>query len=280
MDPTRTGPIRSKFVADLKRRLAKLKSEIKDFMVEKDALALKKKKLGISLLVGEREFEFRTDAGKLVAFNEWLKQAIEASIFSVPPGTPADRPWMAEYIESSYRRGQINAFIESRKQDLLQDGLGELEQFLRSSFGQPERMSKVLLLATRTLEELRGVTAQMAADMNRILSQGMIDGSSALQIASEMVERIDGTSLSRALTIARTELIHAHSEGQLDSYEQLGIEELGLKVEWSTAGDDRVCPICSERSGEVLSIDEARGIIPIHPNCRCAWVPAVMDLKA
>ena len=42
-----------------------------------------------------------------------------------------------------------------------------------------------------------------------------------------------------------------------------------------TAGDDRVCDICDGISENgPYSINEARGLIPAHPNCRCVFVAA------
>lgn len=68
--------------------------------------------------------------------------------------------------------------------------------------------------------------------------------------------------------------IAAHAEGQLLALEEMGVEEVGVAIEWSTAGDDRVCPLCSEMEGVVLKLEEAHGKIPLHPQCRCAWLPA------
>lgn len=277
-DPTRTSLIRRRFQAEMMKRIKKLIAALRDFLVEKDALALKEKKLGIAMLAREREFEFRTDAEKLEAFNNWLKQQIEADVLSVSPGTPPGSPWMAEFIESAFKKGQLNAFLSSKQAQLLQDegvGIQTQENFLRSAFGQSETMSKVKLLATRSFEDLKGVTSTMASQMNQILAQGLIDGSGPAEIAREMVERIGSLTQTRALTIARTETIAAHAEGQLDAFGQLGVDELGVKAEWVTAGDDRVCPDCSEQEGKIFTVEEARGLIPLHPNCRCTWVPAL-----
>ena len=42
-----------------------------------------------------------------------------------------------------------------------------------------------------------------------------------------------------------------------------------------TAGDDRVCPTCEDIAEQgPYSIDEARGLIPAHPRCRCAFEAA------
>jgi hypothetical protein len=51
------------------------------------------------------------------------------------------------------------------------------------------------------------------------------------------------------------------------------LERLG-EVEVKTAGDIYVCPICQRiaKNGP-YKIDTARGLIPAHPHCRCAFVP-------
>jgi SPP1 gp7 family putative phage head morphogenesis protein len=263
--------LRRAFMADMKRRFAKLRREVVKFFMETDALGMKERKPLVFMAQPQpREHQFLTDAAKLTAFNNWLKQQIEIGVFSVAPGTPLGQPWTATYIESAYKRGQINAFMASRAGSLAeQAGIGEqsLEVFLRTAFGQPEMMSKVQLLATRAFEQLKGVTASMAADMNRILAQGMIDGRGVLPIAREMARTIDGLTFKRALMIARSELISAHAEGQLDSFVRLGVEELGLRAELSTVGDDRVCDICAPLDGKIYTIEEARGVIPLHVNC-------------
>lgn len=69
--------------------------------------------------------------------------------------------------------------------------------------------------------------------------------------------------------------IHAHAEGQLDGFEDLGIEEVGADVEFSTSDDDIVCPICEKLKEAVYTIDAARGVIPVHPRCRCSWLPVI-----
>ncbi len=226
----------------------------------------------------EREFQFRADAGKLQAFNDWLRQQMEATVLSRPAGLGGTGPWTAPYIESAYKKGIINAYLASKEGLLMTDlGIGEQtqEQFLRSAFTQGEAVGKVQLLATRAFEDLKGVTSAMSSQMNRILAQGMIDGTGPAVLAKEMSDTIDNLTDRRALLIARTETISAHAEGQLDSFEKLGVEELGVKAEFSTAADDRVCPECEELEGEVFDIDEARGIIPVHVSCRCSWIPFV-----
>jgi len=76
------------------------------------------------------------------------------------------------------------------------------------------------------------------------------------------------------MAVARTEIIRTHAEGQLDAFERLGVTEVGVMAEWITADDERVCPLCKSLDGVVLKVKEARGLLPRHTNCRCAWTPA------
>jgi SPP1 gp7 family putative phage head morphogenesis protein len=268
--------VQRRFAGDIKSRFKKLKVAVRGFLDTEDELGLKDRG---SFVTAAREFQFRTDAGKLQAFSDWFAQQVQAKVFSVPPGTPPGTPWTAKYVESAYKTGLTNSFFAARR-DAVEGALTQSqEQFLRSSFNQPEALSKIQLLATRAFEELKGISANMSSEMSRILAQGMVDGTGAEDIAREMSERIDSLTRSRALLVARTEIINAHAEGQLDAFQELGIEELGVMAEWSTAGDDRVCPICAEFEGKVFTVEEARGMIPAHPNCRCAWIPFVGEPK-
>lgn len=296
VDPTRTGLIRGRFVAELVTRFRRLKEAVIDFLVTQDALALEpansfttvRKLLGLAA-PQRRQYAFQTDIQKLDTFNEYFRQKVEEEIlrsvpgtFLPPQGSLASGPWMTRFIELAYKRGMAAAVASAQASGQPVKGIfGQqlsFEEFVQQTF-DPLKSSKVQMLATRSFESLKGVTGDMAGRMNRILAQGMMDGTSVRKIAKQMTEEIDGLTRSRAMTIARTEIIHAHAEGQLDSFEELGIEELNMKVEWTTAGDDHVCPLCAKQAGKTFTIAKARGLIPLHPNCRCAWTAVEVKKK-
>lgn len=280
-DPTRTLAIQRRWIADNQRRAKALIQALVQWLVTDDALGLKNaKKTPLDRILNvEREFQFLSDPGKLEAFNAWFKQQVEADILSPAAGAIAGQPWTTDYIESSYKRGVTNAFAASRDASGGARFDAGQQAFIQEAFNQPETLSKIQLLAQRSFENLKGVTATMSSQMNQILAQGIADGRGPRELAKEMSEKIASLTRSRANTIARTEIIHAHAEGQLDSYERLGIDELGLFAEWSTAGDDRVCPDCFAREGQVFTVEEARNLIPLHPNCRCTWIPSLKGPK-
>jgi len=209
------------------------------------------------------------------SFRQWLTSQVNANILQ--PTDQVSKPWYSKYIESAYRKGIIRGWTQAK------DLSGAEKQFIESSFNAPVRTSKLQLLFTRAYEDLRGFTEKMSSDTSRILADGMASGKGTREIAKSLTDKIN-IEKPRARTIARTEMIHAHAEGQLDSYKEAGIKGVKLLAEWITAaGVDAtvaemkaagVCPRCQEMSGVILTVDEARGLIPLHPNCRCAWLPS------
>lgn len=89
-----------------------------------------------------------------------------------------------------------------------------------------------------------------------------------------------GALTQRALTIERTSLIAVFNIAAEHTYRQALDELPDLKVEWVTAKDKRVDPICVALNGVRKRPGEAfpGGYMapPAHPRCRCrvvAWLP-------
>ncbi len=238
---------------------------------------------GVNLTTNAPEdWRFHTDPAKVKAFQEWLRSQIQANLTG-----RTDRELWQAYIEAGFRKGAGRAFSDvNQARDNSEKELdfyaGTKDQFLRSSFRRPETVEKVQLLAGRTFDELENVTADMSNKISRALTDGLVEGKNPRDIADDMVDAVD-IGYKRAEVISRTELTRAHSEGQLTAFEQMGVTELGVAVEWTTSKLDRVdkrgnivspCEACAPMDGAVFKLDEARGMIPAHPNCLCCWTPA------
>lgn len=272
IDPSRTVLLRRKFSADMKRRFERLKKEVRDLFIKQDVLGVKRNRTLISNF-DPQAFQFATNPAKVAMFRKWLKKMVDDGVLTVIGGTKG-KPWTATYIESAYRKGLVRSYTETHKKELggVKFFGGMKEQFLRDAFAAPVLLSQVELLATRAFNLLNGVTDQMSNQMSKILAEGLAHGYHPTKIAKLMTDSISDLTRKRALLIARTEIINAHAEGQLDGFEMMGIKEVVAEVEIHTAGDELVCPICRELEGKKFTIDEARGIIPLHPSCRCAWL--------
>lgn len=286
MDPTKTATLRRLFISDLRRRFKALKARIIKLVVGEDAFGLVERKplnnqQTTNAIVAGR-WQFDTNPQKVDEFRKWLESQVQAGLLQpVDAKNPkAKELYWQRYIEDGYRKGIGRAYDDFSKKatgkepDTLSDFYnGSRDEFMRTSFGQPETIEKVQLLTSRTFTDLKGITDQMATVMSRTLADGLVSGANPRDIADDLTDSLD-LSYQRAETIARTEIIRAHAEGQLDALQDMGVEQVGVMVEWSTAGDDRVCELCEELEGVVLEIAEAHNLIPRHPNCRCSFIPA------
>lgn len=208
-------------------------------------------------------FTFPSSAAKLDSFRRWLRREIGAT------GLSDEELWQ-KYAALGFKKGAARSHQEVRRKQgkLTADGH---EEFMQSAMSHPVSVDRVKVLASRSYDEMDGVTSKMAAEMTRTLADGLTQGKSPRQIAVDLRNRV-GVAKGRALTIARTEVARAHAEGQLTGFEHLGVSHVGAAVEWLTGGDP--CPECASMAGSEFSLEDAHGMLPLHPNCVCAWTPA------
>lgn len=217
---------------------------------------------------------YQTSMQKLAAFRLWLQDQMKSVITS-------EDEWWQTYVDEGYRKGAKRAYDDVTKtlpdldKPIGQWYKGTKSDFLSGSFGRVVPIEKVKMLGSRVFSDLDGITDYMETLIVRALTDGLSQGQHPKEIASTMSKTV-GMGLQRAKTISQTEIIRAHAEGQLDSLERLGVDQVGVTVEWSTAEDNHVCKLCKPLEGIVLTIKEARGMIPRHPRCRCSYKPAGM----
>jgi hypothetical protein len=162
---------------------------------------------------------------------------------------------------------------------------GRLAEFMRQSFGGPTPLERVRALATRTFNDLEGVTDSMSVSISRLLLDAMATGTNPREVGMQLNRIVEGHK-GRGTAIARTEMVRAFNEGALDGLENLGATKIGVMVEWSTSGMGLTklgnlspCPKCKELQGVVLTVEEARGLLPRHPNCLCSLIPSNVGEK-
>jgi hypothetical protein len=281
-DPTRTATLRRVFGSSLSRRMKFLKKQIRELLVEEDALGLTQTTFNPSF--NSRKFwayntrwQFLTDQKKIEEFRKWIIETSKITLFGTNT-KDLERVFWNQYIEQAYLKGVSKSFADVRKPLLAstqQEVLfleGSKQEFLRQLSISGVTVDKLKFLTSRVFTELEGVNGAIAQQLTRKLADGLVQGLTPIQISSEMNKSIDGISRTRLNVIARTEIVRAHAEGQLDSFVRLGVDKIGVMVEWHTASSP--CPECAPLSGMVLKISEARGLIPKHPNCLCSYGPA------
>lgn len=266
IDPTRTRLIRSKFETETRKRFRILKKEIQELLDGEDDLGL----------TVNAKWGFLPDFEKIKRFKDWLGSKVR-EVFGLR-SSGGEGAWTDSYVEQSYDRGsnQAASAIQAKSNIPAIPGV-------TGSLHIPASADRVKTVQTRAFEAMTGVANHTTDKLSWILSEGIMRGDSPRDVARTISKEINSITRKRALTVARTETVRAHAEGSLDEMERLGVTEVGVDVEWSATKhldgsfEARVCPLCRPLDGMILPIKKARGILPRHPNCRCAWTPAIEE---
>ena len=107
-------------------------------------------------------------------------------------------------------------------------------------------------------------------------AQESIDAQTAAVKAEILRVATERLPPAEAVSAASTLIVGTHAESIINYYEAAGVTLLIPTVEFTTAGDERVCVICSGLEGNTYTIPESRGIIPVHVGCRCSWWPSIL----
>lgn len=298
-DPTRTTGLRRRFSAEMYKRFNALAGVIRKAIVDRDCFGLKERPQPFAVAAAEdmnlpapRAFAFSRDREKVEGFMAWLREQEEAGIlettFRRQQGQAIEEAWTDAYVRSAYQRGLSRARRELRGAGYDVSSVESLPGGIRELFHQPVHLDRAGVLYTRTFNELRGITNEMDQQISRILAHGISSGQSPSALARQInstinlprvTVRIPGigprrlTSIQRARTLARTEVIRAHHVATIQEYRNAGTVGVRLRAEFATAGDYRVCRECLDKEGRVYELDEAEAVIPVHPNCRCIMLP-------
>lgn len=140
--------------------------------------------------------------------------------------------------------------------------------------GYEARMSPQEL--ARSIRDSIGLHSRQARALENLRLRMVKDGKSPAQIERTTEAYRKRLLRRRAEMIARTEIIRAETQGQLELWRQqveAGILEATAFKEWVVTPDDRLCPECEDMDGAKVPLDAdfvgADDGPPLHPNCRC-----------
>jgi SPP1 gp7 family putative phage head morphogenesis protein len=277
-DPSKTGGISRQYRADLRRRWQRISSLIWETVAVNDALRLGNRStvggpLPVAAAGAATPFQFRTKPDEMVDdFILWLNDSLDDEVLEITRG-PRGRiqrntRWQSTYVRASYSKG-----LEHADRSLRQAGIRLPLESIAQVFAAPVATESLARLYARSFNDLDGITRATSQQIGRVLTDGLATGQGPRKVAREMRSRVSSIGLVRSVTMARTEIINAHAEATLNRYQQAGVQGVSALAEFLTAQDDRVCPQCEALEATVYKLEEARGLIPVHANCRCVWLP-------
>lgn len=258
LDPTGTGILRRDWERDAKRR----NDEFKKLLI-------------LLLIAALLRPVFDMDA--------FLAEAQGIFDHQFLGGVGVSRFWFSAFIARAFRQGLLDAYDQvnpPKTGKRSQFEAGQRSAFvLSASSGQADA---VAASTTRAMLSLESVRAQFLSAAAHIVTQGRAKGYKPAFIARSLGAWVSTVMPKRLILSIDHETTAAFTEGQLDAFEELGVEEVGADVEFTTVAGSgasekemirlRVCPKCRKNAGLVFTITEARGVIPVHPRCRCRWV--------
>jgi len=275
-DPTGTIHIRQDFRREMAARLREIRGDIRDYVgYEEDQLNL----------------TGNVDRRKLQQFRRWLAEQIDKKLLRpvIPHEAEDGQHWTAPYIREAYEKGWENASERLDRQGFRVPDVSDLTTV-------PVATRQLAKLYNRTFNNIHDASEGLKQDLREGLAEGLAQGHNPRKIADDLTERTRKNQKQRFETIARTEVINSHSEAALDRFESAGVDTV-QHGEWSTAGDDDVCPICQALDGREFNIEQMRhgafefvpgeddypslaGFYqlkpPAHPNGRCTILPVIL----
>lgn len=302
-DPTRTGAVRSRLRAVMALRWRSMRVLVREVIVNNDVLGLKNAGLTAGLPM------LSMGGTRIQMFKRWWDQAATTIVMgadgSVFRRTIDDAyEGGAGFASKQVGKPVTPGLGASHKEALLQWAIVEL-QGIQDAVGQKVLRAvstgilnkhKPMMIVREVWKAIDGAAIHRSGMLvetlvTKAFSDGSLDayedfGHETIGIMPEAKKKVPALGDAAAKPkkrerkgagsrIGRTE---APSESTIRRIrkEQREVERtLGRGVYIRTRGDDDVCPICEDLSEEgPYTINEARSLIPAHPNCRCAFIPA------
>lgn len=192
----------------------------------------------------------------------------------------------AAVLENEIEAGRARAIAQALQQSkaLVQAALPDLPPAvvaqLLGSFNRLDPsaiLNLVGALHEGPLKELLDTFGQKAAlKLGQVILEGVALGYNPNKVARAMSDILGG-NLTRALTIARTEMLRAYRTANLANYAANGGVVKAWRWSATRSAQSPCCLACLALDGQEFPLDQ--GFMQAHPNCRCAPEPVTLTYK-
>lgn len=113
----------------------------------------------------------------------------------------------------------------------------------------------------------KSITNTTITAFNKTIEDGVAKGEGIDELTKRVETIFDFAKDSRSTMIARTETARGITEAHRQTFEYYGFEE----VEWLLSPG--ACADCIAKDAQTWTTATIKGEIPVHPNCKCDFVP-------
>lgn len=189
---------------------------------------------------------------------------------------------MNQYVASAFNLGTTQAIANLANQTALPY---DAQQKIMS----PAHQARIAIVQNRVFEQMQNLNADMKASLNRVLTDGMLNGENPRDVARRIRDQIgipewnsgdNQASYARAQRIARTEMGTAHREAikaQDQDANNLGIK---TKMIWFSALKPTTRRSHARKHGHLFTRDEISSFYSRDGNainCFCSQQSVVLD---
>lgn len=262
-DPTSTSKLRAGAIRRFQSCLKKTAQPYIDVLDQ----------IPVTLVVNKR-YGFDVDSIMLFQLLQNAGDLID-EIFEL--NTPESFWFFTNFVQAAYQRGTSQEHYNLSHQSAVYAATYEdVAQVLNST---PYRR-RLSLVRARIYEEMQGLTAQIKADMSRILTEGLARGQNPLTIASQLRLQTD-LPLYRCKRIARTEITTALRRARMDEADEAE-DSLGLMTRQMhiSALSPTTRSSHAARHAKIYTTDQQRDWWSRDANsinCKCSTVTVLVD---
>lgn len=290
-DPTGTLKLNRRFSSLLMFRYRRIEMVLRRAIVQQDILGIKPGSMSpLALAAGP--------GGQQLGFQSWFDNLLSTIVAE-------DGSWMRTFVAQAYMIGLKRAIRLTGKAQAVPDSMRDQVKVLTTLAltelqGVNEAVSqRVMRIASnailgkgdpkRVLSEMLQAVRQVGINRSRAMS-AMVLVKTHATATLDLLEQAGHTHVY--LVPELKPIRDAEGPGSRSGRKAEGpsartirrIRAVQRKLERTqmvnvaTAGDKKVCPICEgiEEDGP-YTINQARTLIPAHPQCRCAFVPVDVE---
>lgn len=242
-------------------------------------------------VLATNEYNYDLDAAKQNQISVFINRLLYGELLDDEDRyTP--RWWLGSNLEGAYS-DSIREVVETLNDAGAQEPLLDTQQgvFMRSIMPEqilntPAAQRRLGLVYARVFENMKGLTDESRTDLSTTLTRAMSDGVGIPEIARRVKKRV-GVSQSRAMRIARTEILNAYRTATSDETNELNKDllsdsEYKFELLWFSALAPTTRSWHARKHGKTYTKQEVKVFYSERGNavnCLCSQRPILVNGK-